>query len=109
MKVRRMDMPSASFMVTEADSNGRCRIYLYENFSSVTVSAPEGEEDRTEWEGNEYILTRKWYPKLETDIENNLESWMQAGREQEKLETEIDLYQLKADTDFCMAMHGIVR
>lgn len=88
-------------------SDGTCAIRFYDNVRQVSVSGENGEQERTEWEYDEYILTQKYRDKLADDIVANYSAWRSTAKQIELYRQPVDYIAMRADIDFIMAVEGL--
>ena len=100
MRVTGSAMPTSSFVVERKNGNTAV-IRFYDNV----------EQDDTQWKYDEYVITRPYRDQLESDIESNFDAWLTQAKYEDEHRTPIDVYQLRADTDYLevtqSAMMGI--
>lgn len=100
MRVTGNVMPTSSFVV-ERKNDKTAIIRFYDNVV----------QDDTQWKYDEYVMVRPYRDQLEADIESNFDAWLTQAKYEDEHRTPIDVYQLRADTDYLevtqSAMMGI--
>ena len=104
MKTRGTTAPAGAFAV-EMLENGACLIRFFANAHIITVAEGGGAE-RTEYEWDEYRLTRRYYGMISSDIEANYGAWLRQAKAEDEMRTAIDIYQLRADVDYMELMYA---
>ena len=100
MKVQGNIKPISKFTVINYD--GVADLIFRENITDI--SPDEAPETLYQWD--EYHLKRKWTTAIYDEIMANYDPWINAAKLEDERRTPVDVYQLRADTDFLELTQG---